>query len=72
MFLKPVEPEIEAPPARCVVCGEKCIDMSVNLAFLCDSHFDAWLACPRDPLVGGQVAMTAFVADARAQLRRSA
>lgn len=75
MFLKPAKPE--APPAdtlvaQCAVCGSDCIDMQVNLVTLCDSHFDDWLASERNPAVGGQVAMSLFVADATAKLRRSA
>lgn len=64
--------EVDQDQAACNVCGAPCIDMRINQATLCDVHFDAWLKLPRNRDVGGQVAMAAFIADAKASQSRVA
>ena len=51
---------------RCGICGVPCCALAVNNTFLCDGHFDAWLALPRDLTIGGHVAMADFVVRAKA------
>jgi len=41
-------------PEKCALCSVPCCGMRINQAFLCDSHFDAWLAYPRDERGCGQ------------------
>lgn len=52
--------------SHCAVCVALCCDLHVNNATLCDAHFDAWLATPRDLSEGGPSAMGRFVAMAKA------
>jgi hypothetical protein len=56
---------------KCSVCAAPCCALGINNHYLCDSHFDAWLKWPYDERGCGQ-RMAEFLADAKAQARRSA
>ncbi len=64
---KPLPEPIAIPPpmGTCAVCGAECVDMRINQVTLCDEHFHEWLKLPRNRDVGGQVAMAAYIADAK-------
>jgi len=59
-------------PEKCGICFRPCCGLAINNTYLCDAHFEVWLKWPRDERQGAQQRMSEFMADQRAQTRRTA